>query len=49
MLVMLDAVLTQLRTRDPLKKMSLAIVLGALATVVAVSYWPTFLHFLVRQ
>ena len=48
-LVMLGAVLTQLRTRDPLQKISMAIVLGALAIVVAVSYWPTFLHLVVRQ
>ena len=48
-LVMLGAVFTQLRTKDPLKKISLAILLGALAIVVAVSYWPTFLHLIVRQ
>jgi putative oxidoreductase len=48
-LVMLGAVLTQLRTRDPLQKIALAIVLGALALVVAVSYWPTLLHLVVRQ
>jgi uncharacterized membrane protein YphA (DoxX/SURF4 family) len=48
-LVMLGAVLTQLRTRDPLKKTALAIVLGVLAIVVAVSYWPAFLHLVVRQ
>ena len=48
-LVMLGATFTQLRTRDPLKKISLAIVLGLLAIVVAVSYWPTFLHLVVRQ
>ena len=48
-LVMLGAVLTQLRTRDPLQKIALAIVLGALALLVAVSYWPTLLHLVVRQ
>jgi putative oxidoreductase len=48
-LVMLGAVLTQLRTRDPLQKIALAVVLGALAIVVAVSYWPTLLHLVVRQ
>ena len=48
-LVMLGAFLTELRTREPLQKMVLPIVLGALAIVVAVSYWPTFLHLIVRQ
>jgi putative oxidoreductase len=48
-LVMLGAVLTQLRVRDPLKKIALAIVMGALAILVAASYWPTFLHLVVRQ
>jgi putative oxidoreductase len=48
-LVMLGAVLTQVRTRDPLQKIALAVVLGALAIVVAVSYWPMFLHLVVRQ
>ena len=46
-LVMLGAVLTHLRTRDPLNKIALPIVLEVLAIVVAVSYWPTFLHLLV--
>ena len=48
-LVMLGAVLTQLRTRDPLKKIALAIVMGALVIVVAVNYWSTFLHVVGRQ
>ena len=48
-LVMLGAVLTHLRTRDPLNKIALPIVLEVLAIVVAVSYWPTFLHLVVRQ
>ena len=48
-LVMLGAVLTHLRTKDPLKKIALAIVLEVLAIVIAVSYWPTFLHLVVRQ
>lgn len=48
-LVMLGAVLTQLRTREPLKKIVPAIVLGALASLVVVSYWPTFLPLVVRQ
>ena len=45
-LVMLGAVLTHLRTRDPLNKIAPAMVLGVLAMVVALSYWPTFLHLL---
>jgi uncharacterized membrane protein YphA (DoxX/SURF4 family) len=48
-LVMLGAVLTQVRTRDPLQKVALAVVLGALAVLVAVSYWPMFLHLVARQ
>jgi uncharacterized membrane protein YphA (DoxX/SURF4 family) len=48
-LVMLGAVLTQVRTRDPLQKIALAAVLGVLAIVVAVSYWPTILHLVARQ
>ena len=48
-LVMLGAFLTEVRTREPLQKIVLPIVLGALAIVVAVSYWPTFLHLIVRQ
>ncbi len=48
-LVMLGAVLTHLRTRDPLNKIAPAMVLGVLAIVVAVSYWSTFLHLVVRQ
>ena len=48
-LLMLGAVLTHLRTRDPLKKMVSAIVLGVLASLVVVSSWPTFLPLLVRQ
>lgn len=47
-LVMLGAVLTEVRTREPLQKIVLPIVLGALAIVVAASYWPTFLHLIVR-
>jgi uncharacterized membrane protein YphA (DoxX/SURF4 family) len=47
-LVMLGAVLTLLRTREPLQKMILPIALGVLAIVVAVSSWPTFLHLFVR-
>jgi putative oxidoreductase len=48
-LVMLGAFLTEVRTREPLQKIVLPIVLGALAIVVAASYWPTFLHLIVRQ
>ena len=48
-LVMLGAFLTEVRTREPLQKIVLPIVMGALAIVVAVSYWPTFLHLIVRQ
>jgi putative oxidoreductase len=48
-LVMLGAVVTEVRTREPLQKNVLPIVLGALAIVVAISYWPTFLHLIVRQ
>ena len=43
-LVMLGAVVTEVRTREPLQKIVLPIVLGALAIVVAVSYWPMLLH-----
>jgi putative oxidoreductase len=48
-LAMLGAVVTEVRTREPLQKIVLPIVLGALAIVVAISYWPTFLHLIVRQ
>ena len=48
-LVMLGAVVTEVRTREPLQKIVLPIVLGALAIVVAISYWPTLLHLIVRQ
>jgi len=48
-LVMLGATFTQLRTREPLQKIALPIVMGALAVVVAVSYWPMLLHLVVRQ
>jgi putative oxidoreductase len=47
-LVMLGAFLTEVRTREPWQKIVLPIVLGALAIVVTVSYWPTFLHLIVR-
>src|SRR5579859_1129659 len=47
-LVMLGAVSTHLRIREPLQKIALPIVMGALAVVVAVSYWPMLLHLVVR-
>ncbi len=47
-LVMLGAVLSQLRVRD-LNRVALPLVMGALALLVAVSYWSTFLHMVVRQ
>ena len=48
-LVMLGAFLTEVRSREALQKIVLPVVLGMLTIVVAVSYWPTFLHLLVRQ
>lgn len=48
-LVMLGAVFTEIRTREPLQKVVLPLVMGALAIVVAVGYWPAFLHLVVRQ
>jgi putative oxidoreductase len=48
-LVMLGAFLTEVRTREPLQKIVLPLVMGALAIVVAVNYWPMFLHLVVRQ
>jgi putative oxidoreductase len=43
-LVMLGAVVTEVRTREPLQKIALPAVMGVLAIVVSVSYWPTLLH-----
>lgn len=48
-LVMLGAVLTHLRTRDPWKEIILAIALGMLTSLVVVNYWPTFLPLFARQ
>jgi uncharacterized membrane protein YphA (DoxX/SURF4 family) len=48
-LVMLGAVLTHVRVRDPLKKVAPAIVLGALASIIVVSYWPTFMPLLTSR
>lgn len=47
-LVMLGAVLTLLRIREPFQRMVLPIVLGVLAIVVAGSSWPAFFHLFVR-
>jgi len=49
MLLMLGAASTHVRVKEPLQKILLPLVLGALAIVVAVSYWPTFLHLIIRQ
>ena len=48
-LVMLGAVFTQVRTKESWQKIVVPLVVGALAIVVAVSYWSTFLHLVVRQ
>ena len=48
-LVMLGAVLTQLRIREPLQRIALPTLMGALAIVIAVSYWSAFLHLIVKQ
>jgi len=48
-LVMLGAVFTQVRTRESWQKIVFPLVVGALVVVVAASYWPTFLHLVVRQ
>jgi len=48
-LVMLGAVFTHVRVRDPLKKATPAIVLGALASLVVISYWPTFIPLLTSR
>ena len=47
-LVMLGAILTHVRIREPLQKVALPLVMGALAILLAVSYWPTFLHLVGR-
>ena len=43
-LVMLGAVFTQVRTRESWQKVAFPLLVGLLAVVVAVSYWPTLLH-----
>jgi putative oxidoreductase len=48
-LVMLGAVLTQVRTKESWQKIAFPFLVGALAVLVAVSYWPTFLHLVTRQ
>jgi putative oxidoreductase len=48
-LVMLGAVLTEVRTRETWQKIALPLVMGALAVLVAVSYWPSFMHLVTRQ
>jgi putative oxidoreductase len=48
-LVMVGAFLTEVRTREPLQKVVLPLVMGALAIVVAINYWSTLLHLVVRQ
>ena len=48
-LVMLGAVVTEVRTREPLQKIVFPIILGVLAIAVGASYWLTFLHLIVRQ
>jgi putative oxidoreductase len=47
--VMLGALLTEVRTKEAWQKILLPAVMGALAILIAVSYWPTFLHLVVRQ
>ena len=47
-LVMLGAVSTHLRTREPLQKIALPVVMGLLAIVVAASYWTMLLHTVAR-
>ena len=46
-LVMLGAVISQLRVRA-LNRIALPIVMGVLAILIVVGYWPTFLHFVGR-
>ena len=48
-LVMLGAVFSQVRTRQSWQRIVVPLVVGVLTIVVAVSYWPTFLHLVVRQ
>ena len=48
-LVMLGAVFTQVRTRESWQKVAFPLLVGMLAVVVAVSYWPAFLQLVGRQ
>ena len=48
-LVMLGAILTHVRTRESWQKILLPAVIGALAILVTVGYWSTFLHLVTRQ
>jgi putative oxidoreductase len=43
-LVMLGAVFTEVRTREPLQKIVLPIVMGVLSILVTASYWTMLLH-----
>ena len=43
-LVMLGAVFTEVRTREPLQKIVLPIVMGVLSIMITASYWPMLLH-----
>ena len=47
-LVMLGAVATLVRTREPVQKLLLPIVLGALLLVIAFFSWPLFLYLMAR-
>jgi putative oxidoreductase len=48
-LVMLGAVFSQVRTRQSWQRVAFPLLVGALTIVVAVSYWPTFLHLVARH
>jgi putative oxidoreductase len=48
-LVMLGAVFTQVRTKESWQRVVFPTLVGVLVVVVAVSYWPTFLHLVARQ
>jgi putative oxidoreductase len=48
-LVMLGAVFSQVRTRQPWQRVAFPLLVSVLVVVVAVSYWPTFLHLVARQ
>lgn len=47
-LLMLGAVLTHVRTRESWQKIAFPFMVGALAVLVAISYWPMFLHLITR-